>query len=176
MRKLEIGSGNRPKPGYEHLDIDPNCPDLDFCCSMDVIPVADNVFDEIYSVHTIEHIGWRKGLPTLKEWLRILKPGGKVHIETPNLGYIMRAYLENGKTWWEDFKKLHPDEQTHLRIKGFHCHSMWANFKLFSSGAGGDEHMACYDKLMLVSMMEEAGFSKTKVLNDDDTLVVDGWK
>ncbi len=176
IRRLEIGSGNRPLPGYEHLDIDPNCPDVDFCCSMDCIPVEDNSFDEIRSIHTIEHIGWRRGFPTLQEWYRILKPGGMVDIITPNLNYIARAYIENGAMWKRDFEQLHPDEKKHLMVKGFHCHTMWANFKLFSSGAGGDEHMACYDRLMLCSMLEQAGYRNIKVTNDTDCLGVQAWK
>lgn len=176
MRKLEIGSGNRPLPGYEHLDVDPNCPDLDYCCSMDSIPVDDNVFDEIVSIHSIEHIGWRKGLATLKEWHRVLKPGGKLHIATPNLLFIMRAYLENGPTWIKDFKSMHSEEQEHLKVAGFHCHTLWANFKIFSSGEGGDEHMACYDSFLLGHMLQEAGFSKVKVIADTDSLIMDAWK
>jgi predicted SAM-dependent methyltransferase len=176
MRKLEIGSGNRPLPGYEHLDIDPSCPDLQYCSSMDVVPVEDGAFDEIMSVHSIEHIGWRKGLPTLKEWLRVLKVGGKVKIATPNLRWIAKAYLENGPTWTADFGIMHPDEKAALKVNGAYCHTMWANFKIFSSGAGGDEHMACYDSWMLGEHLRAAGFRDIKVLHDGDSLIMEAIK
>jgi predicted SAM-dependent methyltransferase len=176
MRKLEIGSGNRPLPGYEHLDIDPKCPDVDYVSSMDKIPVEDNVFDEIISIHSIEHIGWRKGIPTLKEWYRVLKPGGKLRVACPNLRFICQAYLENGKQWRDDFVTLHPDEKKHLVVNGFHSHSFWTNFKLFSSGEGGDEHMACYDAFILGHMLKEAGFKKTVVIEDASSLVMEAWK
>jgi len=175
-RKLEIGSGNRPKPGYEHLDFDPNCPQVDYCCSMESIPVEDNVFSEIVSIHSIEHIGWRKGKIALKEWYRVLAPGGRLYIATPNLDFICRAYIENGNRWAKDFESLHPDEKNHLKVNGFHCHTLWANFKLFSSGAGGDEHMACYDKFLLTNMLMEAGFTRIKVMNETDCLEVECWK
>lgn len=176
MRKLEIGSGNRPLPGYEHLDIDPNLPDLDFVCSMDSIPVEDNTFDEIMSVHTIEHIGWRQGLTTLREWYRIMKPGAKVTVACPNLRFICKAYLENGKTWREDFDKLNPDERKHLKVSGYHSHSLWANFKIFSSGANGDEHMACYDSDLLGALLSDAGFKKIRTLHDGDSLIMEAIK
>ncbi len=176
MRRLEIGSGNRPLPGYEHLDINPDSPDLDYCCSMDQIPVDDDSFDEISSIHSIEHIGWRKGLSTLKEWHRVLKPGGKLYIACPNLEFIMRAYLQNGALWYEDFQRMHPDEKAHLGVGGIHSHTLWANFKLFSSGDGGDEHMACYDKYLLTALLREAGFQKIVLVDDTDSLIMNAWK
>ena len=175
-RKLEIGSGNRPLPGYEHLDIDPSCPDLDFCCSMDKIPVKNNTFDEIVSIHTLEHISWRKGLPTLVEWHRAMKPGGKVRIEVPNLRWICKAYLDNGKDWYESFKGLHPDERKHMRINKFDSHTLWANFKLFSSTANGDIHLAGYDKFLLENMLIKAGFKSIETLCDHDVLIMEAYK
>lgn len=176
MRKLEIGSGHRPLPGYEHLDVDPSCPHLDYCSSMDVVPVEDCVFDEVMSVHSIEHIGWRQGLPTLKEWYRVLKPGGKVKIATPNLRWIAEAYLENQSTWRHDFNAMHPEEQEYLKVNGSHCHALWANFKIFSSGAGGDEHMACYDSFLLGQLLASAGFRDIRVLHDEDSLIMEATR
>lgn len=176
IRKLEIGSGHRPLPGYEHLDNDPKCPDLDFCTSMDKIPVADNTFNEIKSIHSIEHIGWRKGKTTLEEWYRILAPGGVIHIATPNLRWIMQAYLENGKDWVNDFKRMHADEQKQLMAKGSYSHTLWANFKIFSSGSGDDLHMACYDAHLLTTLLLEVGFVDVKVLHDGDSLIVEAVK
>ena len=176
MRKLELGSGNRPRAGYEHLDIDPTCPDLNFCCSFDDIPVQSNSFDELLSVHSIEHISWRKTVPTLKEWYRVLKPGGKLRIECPNLRWICQAYLDNGKAWQEDLKKLHSSEQARLRVKDWHSHTLWANFKIFSSTANGDIHLAGLDAFTLVHQLEEAGFGAVEVIKDGSTLVVEGYK
>jgi predicted SAM-dependent methyltransferase len=176
MRKLEIGSGNMPLPGYEHLDVDPSCPDLDFVCSMDEIPVEDNTFSEIVSIHSIEHIGWRDGLKTLKEWYRILAPGGKVHIACPNFRFIAEAYLENGQKWVDDFNRMNADQKNALEINGFHCHTLWANFKIFSSGKGGDEHMAMYDSFLLGHMLKAAGFTSIEVLEDGDSLIMEGYK
>jgi predicted SAM-dependent methyltransferase len=61
VRRLEIGSGNRPTPGYAHLDFDPGMPDLQYCADFRNLHfLEDNTFDEILSVHCIEHIRWRK--------------------------------------------------------------------------------------------------------------------
>ena len=176
MRRLELGSGNRPRQGYEHLDIDPSCPDLDFCCSFDKIPVASDTFDELLSVHSIEHISWRKTRTTLKEWCRVLKRGGKLRVECPNLRWICEAYLENGRTWQRDFRELAPEERKHLKLKNFYSHTLWANFKLFSSTANGDVHLAGLDAFSLRAMLEEVGFSTVSVIEDSSTLIVEAIK
>lgn len=176
MRKLELGSGNRPRDGYEHLDIDPSCPGLDFCCSFDKIPVSDNSFDELLSVHSIEHISWRQTIPTLKEWHRVLRSGGLLRIECPNLRWICQSYLDNNHVWYEDFKTLHPEEQQHLKVKDFHSHTLWANFKLFSSTANGDIHLAGLDAFTLTHMLQQVGFSSVTVVQDDSTLAVEARK
>lgn len=176
MRKLELGSGNRPREGYEHLDIDPDCPDLQFCCSFDEIPVSDNSFDEMISIHSIEHISWRKTAPTLKEWYRVLKPGGKLRIECPNFRWICETYLKNGAELQKDLEDLHPSERKHLKVKGWNSHTLWANFKMFSSTANGDIHLAGLDAFTLGHMLEEAGFGAVEVLQDSSSLVVEAYK
>lgn len=177
MRKLEIGSGNRPLPGYEHLDIDPSCPKVDYVSSMDIVPVEDNVFDEIVSVHSIEHISWRKGIVALKEWHRVLKPNGRLYLATPNLRWLAKAYLENSSEgWYADFNTLQPAEKEHLKIGKSYMHTLWANFKIFSSTAGGDNHFACYDVTLMTAILKEVGYTKIKVLEDGPALVMEAFK
>ncbi|NUM74899.1 class I SAM-dependent methyltransferase [candidate division KSB1 bacterium] len=46
------------------------------------LPYADNFFDTILFVHVIEHLD--NPSPLGKEIQRVLKPGGRIYIETPN--------------------------------------------------------------------------------------------
>jgi predicted SAM-dependent methyltransferase len=51
--------------------------------------------DEILSVHVIEHF-WRwEALDILKEWMRVLRPGGTMILECPNLLSACEALLAN---------------------------------------------------------------------------------
>lgn len=102
--KLEIGSGDNPEPGYIHLDILPNLPDLDILADVRQTPLPDNfVRQEIRAVHIMEHFchpedssaamrqEWGTTLDVVKEMFRILKPGGKFKIVTPDFRKISRS-------------------------------------------------------------------------------------
>jgi SAM-dependent methyltransferase len=59
------------------------------------VPFADASADEILSVHVVEHF-WRWEIrDVLKEWMRVLKPGGRMVVECPNLESACRTFLEN---------------------------------------------------------------------------------
>jgi len=171
MRKLEIGSGHRPQPGYEHLDIDATCPDLEFVGPMDDIPVDDETFDELLSIHSIEHTSWRNVLPTLQEWFRVLKPGGRLEFHTPNLRYILST-----PRWRDDYERMTPDEKFHICVDGQPIQALWMNFKLYSSTGGNDKHEACLDEPLARALLGKAGFHDIRCLNEQDTLVMEARK
>ena len=51
-------------------------------CMGEVLPFKDGVFDFIVSHHSLEHM--RDTEKTLREWLRVLKLGGKIAIVMPD--------------------------------------------------------------------------------------------
>ena len=176
-RKLEIGSGNRPTEGFEHLDFDPSLPHLEYCADFRNLSFIENeTFDEILSVHCIEHIPWREVKATVAEWLRVLKPGGKIRIATPNLRFICEAFTDDSDAWKKDYGIMTPEEQSHLQIDGIPNKALWANFKLFSSGAGMDNHFACLTAETLSSYLKAGGCSTVQITADCDSLVVDAVK
>lgn len=73
-------------PGYVNCDFAGNHSQKqpDVACDLKALPFADHEADEILSVHVIEHF-WRWEVRNvLKEWVRVLKPGGKLILECPN--------------------------------------------------------------------------------------------
>jgi FkbM family methyltransferase len=81
--RLNIGAGGKEIPGYISVDlydtrasIMADITELDFN--------ADSV-DEILGYHVFEHLNPYKVRDTLTNWLRVLKPGGKVILEMPNI-------------------------------------------------------------------------------------------
>lgn len=99
--KLEIGSGDNPEIGYVHLDVQKNLPKLDILADARHTPIPNNfVRDHIRAVHIMEHFchpefssikmqkEWGTTLEVTKEMYRILKPGGKFLIVTPDFDKI----------------------------------------------------------------------------------------
>lgn len=86
--RLNLGCGARTIPGYVNVDLANERagvkPDVS-CDIRQLHQFADNSVDEILSIHVIEHF-WRwEVVDVLREWTRVLKPGGEMIIECSNL-------------------------------------------------------------------------------------------
>ena len=94
IRKLHIG-GKVKSGGWEVLNANP-APYVDHVCNAnDLSRFADNTFAEIYSSHVVEHFDYTGELQNaLKEWNRVLMPGGKVFISVPDLDVLAKLILE----------------------------------------------------------------------------------
>jgi len=57
-------------------------------CDLRSIPVPEQIFDIVYSSHTLEHFGINNVQQILKEWVRILKVGGELRLAVPNLRHV----------------------------------------------------------------------------------------
>lgn len=164
--RLEIGSGHNPQPGYKHLDVRKGLPQLDYVCdfSRRPLPLPDGSVSEILANHVIEHISWRKLPFVLREWHRVLVPGGRVQLRTPDLAFIMRGYIEEALT------PEHPDDEsfitTHLTAQM--TAGWWANLKLFSGqDYDANFHHVCFDIQMMTEVLGRYGFRDVRRIRLD---------
>jgi len=91
--KLHIGS-RQAREGWKTFDIAPG-PEVDFTgdCK-DLSQFADGSVETIYASHVLEHVPYnREMMKTLREWLRVLKPGGTVMISVPDLDTLCRLFV-----------------------------------------------------------------------------------
>jgi hypothetical protein len=134
--RLDIGGGNQ-KRGEEFTSVDLEGGDIN--APMWDIPVPDNSVEEIWSSHTLEHAPMAKVPETLKEWLRILKPGARAIIQVPNFDYVARYWLTG------------PDRA-------------WAEMMVFGTQTSeGQFHRAAFTPTLLRGDLEGVGFKVERV-------------
>lgn len=88
-RKLQIGTGQNILPDWLNTDLEPCDGRVAFLDASEPLPFDDGAFDYVFSEHFIEHISYAQGLSMLEECCRVLKPGGRIRIATPNLNNII---------------------------------------------------------------------------------------
>jgi predicted SAM-dependent methyltransferase len=92
VRKLQLGCGVHPLPGWLNADLWPATSDILHLNVARRFPFADEQIDFIFAEHVIEHLSYTEALVLLREAYRILRPGGVVRITTPDLAFLLRLY------------------------------------------------------------------------------------
>lgn len=93
--RLELGSGYYPTPGFVHLDANPNCPDVDIVAdAYPLTTILDATVDELRAVDVLEHLPYRWTLDVLIDWCRVLRRGGRLYVQVPDAGEVMRRFVE----------------------------------------------------------------------------------
>jgi predicted SAM-dependent methyltransferase len=108
FKAVQIGAGANRHEGWLHTNWFPIRPWGRQSIFLDVtrrFPFPDASLDYVFSEHMIEHVPYAGGLAMLRECMRVLKPGGRVRISTPDLRLtcsllsgdlspLQRAYVE----------------------------------------------------------------------------------
>ncbi len=103
--RLNLGCGDKILPGYVNVDVAQARAGMkpDVICDLhDLAPFDDASVDEILCVHVVEHF-WRWEIrDVMREWARVLKPGGRMVIECPNILSACQTFLENPRQFSRD--------------------------------------------------------------------------
>lgn len=89
--KLNIGAGGINYPGFLSVDFYDKRADI----KMDItkLDFPDNSVDEILASHVFEHLNPYHCLDILKDWRRVLKPGGKLVMEMPDIEQLCKRFV-----------------------------------------------------------------------------------
>lgn len=89
---VNLGCGRHTSKEYINIDT-AYLPNIHYLTDVtDLYMLADNSVDLLYASHVLEHIPRTKLLKTLKDWYRVLKPGGKLRFGVPDFDKLIEVY------------------------------------------------------------------------------------
>jgi len=92
ISKLHIGCGYRILPGWLNADLRPRTKEVLQLDATQRFPLPSNHFQFVYSEHMIEHIPFSDGSTMLSECFRVLCPGGRIRLVTPDVRYLFSLF------------------------------------------------------------------------------------
>jgi predicted SAM-dependent methyltransferase len=84
LRKLEIGSGHRPSPGYLHNDVN-DFEGIDIVANPWEIELPAGSLDEVLALGVIEHLTYGQVELCFKNVRRMLQPVGVFYFDVPDI-------------------------------------------------------------------------------------------
>jgi hypothetical protein len=137
--KLNLACGDDYLNDYINVDLYPvSGQRVDAKFDVRSLPYPDDSIDEIRAFHIIEHFDWQEGNRVLAEWARVLKPGGKLWIETPDFLASCRAFVEG-------------DLETRTNLLGHFFATPWIE---------GQTHKFLFEENQLQTQLSWAGFER----------------
>lgn len=166
LKKLQIGAGSSRLPGWLNTDIEPG-DGLAYVDATQPFPFEDGSLNYIFSEHVIEHLTYDEGKAMVAEAFRVLAPGGRMRVATPDLQRFIDLFAETpneeakayivGKRQWHNW----PDEPN--------APAIILNLQMSSWG-----HKFMYDAPTLIGVLTRAGFQDARTweenMSDDEQL------
>jgi len=91
VRKIQIGAGPTKAGDWLTTDILAKLRrSTIYLDATEPYPIPTGAIDYVFSEHMIEHISYLQGKKMLAECARVLKPGGKIRLATPDLSCLLR--------------------------------------------------------------------------------------
>jgi predicted SAM-dependent methyltransferase len=88
-----LGSDNTKIEGFCNIDASPIAL-CDVVAHIEKLKLNSNSVNVIYNSHVFEHVPMSKAADVLREWRRVLKPGGRLYICVPDEEVLFRIYLD----------------------------------------------------------------------------------
>ncbi|HUV49876.1 MAG TPA: tetratricopeptide repeat protein [Anaerolineae bacterium] len=147
IRKLHIG-GKAFHPEWEVINAVPAKSVDHVGDAKNLSRFGDEIFLEIYASHVLEHFDYVSELDAvLKEWARVLQPGGKLYISVPDMDKLANLFLMKDK--------LNLQERFHVMRMMFGGQT-----------SAYDYHKVGFNREILETFLIKAGFINLRVVDD----------
>lgn len=156
VAKLQIGAGTNLREGWLNTNYFPWQKNVLHLNAAQRFPFADNSFDYIFSEHMIEHIDYNEGLVMLSECFRVLKPGGRIRLSTPDFQFLMALYTQKHNSTQQTYLQWMTDWMTERKEDSAPYSDPIFIFNNFVRDWG---HQFIYDEKSLGFSLEKVGFS-----------------
>jgi len=155
-KKLHLGCGNHILPEWLNTDVRSSSA-VAFLDVTARFPFKDETFDYVFTEHVIEHLSYRQGLGMLRESFRVLRPGGKIRVVTPDFVFLkalhnseknelQKSYIRSSAEWWLDGNI-----------------PAYADMHVINNFMRAWGHQFIYDRQSLSDAFEAAGFSAIQI-------------
>jgi len=136
MLKLNLGCGGDYLEGWVNIDAY-HQGRVDERYDITNLPYEENTVDEIKAFHIIEHFPWSVANRNLRNWYRVLKPGGRLWLETPDFLGSCQEFVNR-------------DDNGRVHLRGH----------FFASGGDvpGQVHYFLYTEYELMHELRSSGF------------------
>ncbi|MDC1296926.1 hypothetical protein N8Z37_01275 [Octadecabacter sp.] len=136
--KLHLGCGKRNIEGYKHVDL-ATFPHIDVFTSVDDLSMFnDNTATEIYASHVLEYFDRFDAIKVLAEWRRVLIDGGTLRLSLPNFDNLLKIYNKS-----DDLNAILGPIFGRMQMNDVTIY-----------------HKTVYNRELLTSVLQEAGFGK----------------
>lgn len=157
IKKLQIGCGNNTLDSWLNADLEYKKNEVAYMDAGRSFPLPDASFDYIYSEHIFEHLTLTQGIVMLGECYRVLKPGGRLRLATPDFDFLVRMIQDPDKKIHKEYVKWSTEQFVYEVSNNFSEDEYLTSFVVnnFFRDWG---HKVLYNYEGLEAVLKKAGF------------------
>ena len=150
--KLHLGPNQIYLNGFQNIDIDNPVADVNADATK-LTSYKDNSVSLILASHLLEHFDSKAGYDALCEWYRVLRPGGWLVMEMPDIVKCFKIYMDC-------LEKDNFDSNYDMAMIGIYGRADWSIYQLHRWG---------YTPKTLSNILSKVGFKEINELEPLDS-------